>query len=149
MEMSVEKIVEALERLSMKIAMLTEATQALSTLRVTGKIITDDDYEKMAADFERIFNALYEIDPFSELTRGEILSHFYDSGDTEIEYLVDWYDLPNCRSKGYRAFIDFLRSKSRRERHVDGGKVLVGLKMKTFPVESTVSNKKGVPVGQS
>lgn len=132
MERPVEKIVEVLEELNRSIERLTEATQALSTLRATGKIITDDD-EKMGADFERIFNALYEIDPFSELRRGEILNHFYDSGDTEIEYLVDWYDLTNCRSKGYRAFIDHLRSKARRERHVDGARILVGLKMKTFP----------------
>ena len=87
----------------------------------------------------RIFDELYDEDPDGEVTRAEILAHFGDCENDEICQLIERFDLKNCHSKGYRAFIDYARSRATRERNVQGGYLaLSGISMKTVTYAETL-----------
>ena len=134
-----ERMVEVLESLDAHVVSLTEATKKLSAIQATGRRprVVTDDVVQMETDFEKIFDELYDVAPYGEVTRGDILKHFGDCENDEVSSLIERYDLTNCRSKGYRAFIDHLRSKARRERHANGTTILVGLSMKTITYSET------------
>ncbi len=128
-----ERLVNAIESLNANICRLDEATRALVTAQTTGRRprTLTADLSQTAADMSRVFAELYEEDPDGEVSRAEILAHFKDCENDEILALIDKYDLTNCRSKGYRAFIDYARSRARRERMINGAPVLVGICMQT------------------
>ena len=78
----------------------------------------------------RVFGELYEEDPDGEVTRGDILSNFKDCENEEVCQLIERYELTNFRSKVYRSFIDYARTRASRESMLHGGLVLKGIAMK-------------------
>ena len=130
-----DKLISAIEGLSANVVALTHAISTLPTEYVTtSSKRRRAAYEEYAlsveGDIARVFDELYEESPDREVTRAQIMSHFKGCENDEIRQLIVRYDLTNCRSKGYRAFIDYARKRAKREKTVSGNYVLVGLSMK-------------------
>ena len=135
-----DKLISAIEGLSANVVALTHAISTLPTEHVTtSSKRRRAAYEEYAlsveGDIARVFDELYEESPDREVTRAQIMSHFKGCENDEICQLIVRYDLTNCRSKGYRAFIDYARKRAKREKTVSGNYVLVGLSMK-YPKKS-------------
>ena len=140
-----DKLTSAIEELSANVVALTHAISNLPTEHVlTGYVPTSSKrrraaYEEYAlsveGDMARVFDELYEEIPDREVTRAQIMQHFKGCENDEICQLIVRYDLTNCRSKGYRAFIDYARKRAKREKTVSGNYVLVGITMK-YPKKS-------------
>ena len=134
MEDIMGKILTNTEELVANVSRLADAVEKATGNQATGrqnKAPTKWD-EEVEQAMPRIFDELYDEDPDGEVTRAEILAHFGDCENDEICQLIERFDLRNCHSKGYRAFIDYARSRSTRERNVQGGYLaLSGISMKT------------------
>ena len=123
------KILTNIEELVANVARLADAVEKATGRQNKTPSKWDEDVEQA---MPRIFNELYEEDPDGEVTRAEILAHFGDCENDEICQLIERFDLKNCHSRGYRAFIDYARSRATRERNVQGGYLaLSGISMKT------------------
>ena len=135
------KILTNIEELVANVARLADAVEKATACRLTGRrdktpTKWDEEVERV---MPRIFDELYEEDPDGEVTRAEILAHFGDCENDEICQLIERFDLRNCHSRGYRAFIDYARSRATRERNVQGGYlVLSGISMKTVTYAETL-----------
>ena len=135
-----DKLISAIEELSANVVALAHAISNLPTEHVpTGYVPTASKrrraaYEEYAlsveGDMARVFDELYEESPDREVTRAQIMQHFKGCENDEICQLIVRHDLTNCRSKGYRAFIDYARKRAKREKTVSGNYVLVGISMK-------------------
>lgn len=130
------KISTNIEELVANVSRLADAVE-----KATGR--RDKTPSKWDAEVEqampRIFDELYDEDPDGEVTRSEILAHFGDCENDEICQLIERFDLKNFHSKGYRAFIDYARSRATRERNVQGGYLaLSGISMKTVTYAETL-----------
>ena len=135
-----DKLISVIEELSANVVALTHAISNLPTEHVlTSSKRRRAAYEEYAlsveGDMARVFDELYEESPEGEVTRVRIMQHFKGCGNDEICQLIVRYDLTNCRSKGYRAFIDYARKRAKREKTVSGNCVLVGITMK-YPKKS-------------
>ena len=123
------KILTNIEELVANVSRLADAVEKATGRQNKTPSKWDEDVEQA---MPRIFNELYEEDPDGEVTRAEILAHFGDCENDEICQLIERFDLKNCHSRGYRAFIDYARSRATRERNVQGGYLaLSGISMKT------------------
>ena len=131
-----DKLISAIEELSANVVALTHAISCQPTARQTSLYAARRRaaYEEYAlsveGDMARVFDELYEESPDSEVTRAQILQHFKGCENDEISQLIVRHDLTNCRSKGYRAFIDYARKRAKREKMVHGNYVLIGISMK-------------------
>ena len=134
MEAIMGKILTNIEELVANVSRLADAVEKATGNQATGRQNKapskwDEDVEQA---MPRIFDELYDEDPDGEVTRAEILAHFGDCENDEICQLIERFDLKNCHSKGYRAFIDYARSRATRERNVQGGYLaLSGISIKT------------------
>ena len=141
MEDIMGKILTNTEELVANVSRLADAVEKATGNQATGrqnKAPTKWD-EEVEQAMPRIFDELYDEDPDGEVTRAEILAHFGDCENDEICQLIERFDLKNCHSKGYRAFIDYARSRSTRERNVQGGYLaLSGISMKTVTYAETL-----------
>lgn len=141
MDVIMGKILTNIEELVANVARLADAVEKATESQATGRqnkapTKWDEDVERA---IPRIFDELYEEDPNGEVTRAEILAHFGDCENDEICQLIERYDLKNCHSRGYRAFIDYARSRATRERNVLGGYLaLSGISMKTVSYAETL-----------
>lgn len=141
MDVITGKILTNIEELVANVARLADAVEKATESQATGRqnkapTKWDEDVERA---IPRIFDELYEEDPNGEVTRAEILAHFGDCENDEICQLIERYDLKNCHSRGYRAFIDYARSRATRERNVLGGYLaLSGISMKTVSYAETL-----------
>lgn len=135
-----EKLLVALETLNSNVVLLTDATRKLAAMQVTGRRHSSlaKGVLETEQDMSRIFDELFDEDPDGEVSRAEILSHFKDCENPEVCQLIERYDLTNFRSKGYRAFIDYARTRASRERILHGGLVLSGIAMKTITYSDTL-----------
>ena len=128
------KILTSIEELVANVSRLADAVEKATGSQATGrqnKAPSKWD-EEVEQAMPRIFDELYDEDTDGEVTRAEILAHFGDCKNDEICQLIERFDLKNFHSKGYRAFIDYARSRSIRERNVQGGYLaLSGISMKT------------------
>ena len=136
------RLIEVLESLDVHVVALTSATKQLSAIEATGRRprVVTDNIEQMEADFAQVFDELFSVDPDCEITRADIIGQLAHCANNEVSVLIDRYSLPNCRSKGYRAFIDHLRAKARRERQANGTTILVGLALR--PISHEYSEKR-------
>ena len=134
------RLIDVLESLDVHVATLTSAIKQLSAIETTGRRprVVTDNVEQMEADFAHVFEELFTVDPDCEITRADIIGQLGNCANNEVSVLIDRYSLVNCRSKGYRAFIDHLRSKARRERQANGTTILVGLALKPISNSSHV-----------
>lgn len=141
MDAIMDKISTNIEELVANVARLADAVEKATGSQATGrqkKAPTKWD-EEIEQAMPRIFDELYEEDPDGEVTRADILAHFGDCENDEICQLIERYDLKNFHSKGYRAFIRYARSRSTRERNVQGGYLaLSGISMKTVTYAETL-----------
>ena len=141
MEAIMGKILTNIEELVANVSRLADAVEKATGNQATGrqnKAPTKWD-EEVEQAMPRIFDELYDEDPDGEVTRSEILAHFGDCENDEICQLIERFDLKNCHSKGYRAFIDYARSRATRERNVQGGYLaLSGISMKTVTNAETL-----------
>ena len=141
MEDIMGKILTNTEELVANVSRLADAVEKATGNQATGrqnKAPTKWD-EEVEQAIPRIFDELYDEDPDGEVTRAEILAHFDDCENDEICQLIERFDLKNCHSKGYRAFIDYARSRATRERNVQGGYLaLSGISMKTVTYAETL-----------
>lgn len=141
MEDIMGKILTNTEELVANVSRLADAVEKATGNQATGrqnKAPTKWD-EEVEQAMPRIFDELYDEDPDGEVTRAEILAHFGDCENDEICQLIERFDLKNCHSKGYRAFIDYARSRATRERNVQGGYLaLSGISMKTVTYAETL-----------
>ena len=141
MEDIMGKILTNTEELVANVSRLADAVEKATGNQATGrqnKAPTRWD-EEVEQAMPRIFDELYDEDPDGEVTRAEILAHFGDCENDEICQLIERFDLKNCHSKGYRAFIDYARSRATRERNVQGGYLaLSGISMKTVTYAETL-----------
>ena len=136
MDAIMDKISTSIEELVANVARLADAVEKATGRRDKTPSKWDEEVEQA---MPRIFDELYEEDPDGEVTRAEILAHFGDCENDEICQLIERFDLENCHSKGYRAFIDYARSRSTRERNVQGGYLaLSGISMKTVTYAETL-----------
>ena len=135
------KISTSIEELVANVSRLADAVEKATGNQATGrqnKAPTKWD-EEVEQAMPRIFDELYDEDPDGEVTRAEILAHFDDCENDEICQLIERFDLKNCHSKGYRAFIDYARKRATRERNVQGGYLaLSGISMKTVSYAETL-----------
>ena len=135
------KILTNIEELVANVSRLADAVEKATGSQATGrqnKAPSKWD-EEVEQAMPRIFDELYDEDPDGEVTRAEILAHFDDCENDEICQLIERFGLKNCHSKGYRAFIDYARSRSTRERNVQGGYLaLSGISMKTVTYAETL-----------
>ena len=133
-----EKFLVAMETLNSNVVLLTDATRKLAAIQVAGRRHSPLAKNVLATeqDMVRVFDELYVEDPDGEVSRPEIFEHFKDCKDPEICQLIERYNLANFRSKGYRAFIDYARTRASRERMLHGGLILSGIAMKK-PSRST------------
>ena len=143
MDVIMGKILTNIEELVANVARLADAIERATDCQATGR--RDKTPSKWDEEVEqampRIFDELYEEDPDGEVTRADILSHFGDCENDEICQLIDRYDLTNIHSKGYRAFIDYARTRATRERNVRGGYLaLSGITMKTVTYAETLES---------
>ena len=131
-----DKLISAIEELSANVATLAHAISCRPTahqpsLYAARRRAAYEEYAlSVEEDMARVFDELYEESPDSEVTRAQILQHFKGCENDEISQLIENYDLKNCRSKGYRAFIDYARKRAQREKMVHGNYVLIGISMK-------------------
>ena len=131
-----DKLISAIEELSANVVALTHAINCHPTAHQTSLYAARRRaaYEEYAlsveGDMARVFDELYEESAYREVTRAQILQHFNGCENDEISQLIVRYDLKNCRSKGYRAFIDYARKRAQREKMVHGNYVLIGISMK-------------------
>ena len=141
MDANMGKILTSIEELVANVSRLADAVEKATSSQATGrqnKAPSKWD-EEVGQAMPRIFDELYDEDPDGEVTRAEILAHFGDCENDEICQLIERFDLKNCHSKGYRAFIDYARSRSTRERNVQGGYLaLSGISMKTVTYAETL-----------
>ena len=129
------KILTSIEELVANVSRLADAVEKASVRQNKAQSKWDAEVEQA---MPRIFDELYDEDPDGEVTRAEILAHFGDCENDEICQLIERFDLKNFHSKGYRAFIDYARSRSIRERNVQGGYLaLSGISMKTVTAQIT------------
>ena len=129
------KILTSIEELVANVSRLADAVEKASVRQNKAQSKWDAEVEQA---MPRIFDELYDEDPDGEVTRAEILAHFGDCENDEICQLIERFDLKNFHSKGYRAFIDYARSRSIRERNVQGGYLaLSGISMKTVTAPIT------------
>lgn len=136
MDAIMDKISTSIEELVANVARLADAVEKATGRRDKTPSKWDEEVEQA---MPRIFDELYEEDPDGEVTRAEILAHFGDCENDEICQLIERFDLKNCHSKGYRAFIDYARSRATRERNVQGGYLaLSGISMKTVTYAETL-----------
>ena len=135
------KILANIEELVANVSRLADAVEKATGSQATGwqnKAPSKWD-EEIEQAMPRIFDELYDEDPDGEVTRSEILAHFGDCENDEICQLIERFDLKNHHSKGYRAFIDYARSRATRERNVQGGYLaLSGISMKTVTYAETL-----------
>ena len=142
MEAIMGKILTNIEELVANVSRLADAVEKATGNQATGRRNKasskwDEDVEQA---MPRIFDELYDEDPDGEVTRAEILAHFGDCENDEICQLIERFDLKNCHSRGYRAFIDYARSRATRERNVQGGYLaLSGISMKTATYAETLA----------
>lgn len=130
------KISTNIEELVANVSRLADAVEKATGRRDKTPSKWDEDVEQA---MPRIFDELYDEDPDGEVTRSEILAHFGDCENDEICQLIERFDLKNRHSKGYRAFIDYARSRATRERNVQGGYLaLSGISMKTVTYAETL-----------
>lgn len=130
------KISTNIEELVANVSRLADAVEKATGRRDKTPSKWDEEIEQA---MPRIFDELYDEDPDGEVTRSEILAHFGDCENDEICQLIERFDLKNCHSKGYRAFIDYARSRATRERNVQGGYLaLSGISMKTVTYAETL-----------
>lgn len=130
------KISTNIEELVANVSRLADAVEKATGRRDKTPSKWDEDVEQA---MPRIFDELYDEDPDGEVTRSEILAHFGDCENDEICQLIERFDLKNSHSKGYRAFIDYARSRATRERNVQGGYLaLSGISMKTVTYAETL-----------
>ena len=135
-----DKLISAIEELSANVVALAHAISNLHTAQVVTEYVPTASKRRRAAyeeyalsvegDMARVFDELYEESPDREVTRAQIIQHFNGCENDEICQLIVRHDLKNCRSKGYRAFIDYARKRAKREKTVSGNYVLVGISMK-------------------
>lgn len=136
MDAIMDKISTSIEELVANVARLADAVEKATGRRDKTPSKWDGEVEQA---MPRIFDELYEEDPDGEVTRAEILAHFGDCENDEICQLIERFDLKNCHSKGYRAFINYARSRATRERSVQGGYLaLSGISMKTVTYAETL-----------
>ena len=135
----IEKLLVAIETLNTNVVLLTDATRKSAAMQVVGRRHNPNTNDVLSTeqDMSRVFDELYEEDPYGEVSRSDILSHFKDCENEEVCQLIERYDLANFRSKGYRAFIDYARTRASRERMLHGGLILNGIAMKTIPNSDT------------
>ena len=139
MDAIMSKILTRFEELVANVSRLADAIEkASSSQTTTGRQNKASKWdEEVEQAIPRVFNELYDEDPDGEVTRAEILAHFGDCENDEICQLIERFDLKNFHSKGYRAFIDYARSRAIRERNVQGGYLaLSGISMKTVTRKS-------------
>ena len=130
------KILTNIEELVANVSRLADAVEKATGRRDKTPSKWDEEVEQA---MPRIFDELYDEDPDGEVTRSEILAHFGDCENDEICQLIERFDLKNRHSKGYRAFIDYARSRATRERNVQGGYLaLSGISMKTITYAETL-----------
>lgn len=130
------KISTNIEELVANVSRLADAVEKATGRRDKTPSKWDEEVEQA---MPRIFDELYDEDPDGEVTRSEILAHFGDCENDEICQLIERFDLKNRHSKGYRAFIDYARSRATRERNVQGGYLaLSGISMKTVTYAETL-----------
>ena len=130
------KILTNIEELVANVSRLADAVEKATGRRDKTPSKWDEEVEQA---MPRIFDELYDEDPDGEVTRSEILAHFGDCENDEICQLIERFDLKNRHSKGYRAFIDYARSRATRERNVQGGYLaLSGISMKTVTYAETL-----------
>ena len=130
------KISTNIEELVANVSRLADAVEKATGRRDKTPSKWDEEVEQA---MPRIFDELYDEDPDGEVTRSEILAHFGDCENDEICQLIERFDLKNHHSKGYRAFIDYARSRATRERNVQGGYLaLSGISMKTVTYAETL-----------
>ena len=130
------KISTNIEELVANVSRLADAVEKATGRRNKTPSKWDEEVEQA---MPRIFDELYDEDPDGEVTRSEILAHFGDCENDEICQLIERFDLKNRHSKGYRAFIDYARSRATRERNVQGGYLaLSGISMKTVTYAETL-----------
>ena len=130
------KILTNIEELVANVSRLADAVEKATGRRDKTPSKWDEEVEQA---MPRIFDELYDEDPDGEVTRSEILAHFGDCENDEICRLIERFDLKNRHSKGYRAFIDYARSRATRERNVQGGYLaLSGISMKTVTYAETL-----------
>ena len=136
MDAIMDKISTSIEELVANVARLADAVEKATGRQNKAPSKWDEEVEQA---MPRIFDELYEEDSDGEVTRAEILAHFDDCENDEICQLIERFDLKNCHSKGYRAFIDYARSRATRERNVQGGYLaLSGISMKTVSYAETL-----------
>lgn len=135
------KILTNIEELVANVSRLADAVEKATSSQATGRRNKTPSKwdEEVEQAMPRIFDELYDEDPDGEVTRSEILAHFGDCENDEICQLIERFDLKNRHSKGYRAFIDYARSRATRERNVQGGYLaLSGISMKTVTYAETL-----------
>ena len=127
-----ENLLVAIENLNANVVLLTDATRGLSAIQMNGRHDRPSKIcLKEGQDMARIFDELFEEDPYSEVTSAEITSHLKDCEDDEVCRLIKQYDLENPRSRGRHIFINYARTRAIRERLLRGHRILVGISMKT------------------
>ena len=135
------KILTNIEELVANVSRLADTVEKATGNQATGRQNKAPSRwdEEVEQAMPRIFDELYDEDPDGEVTRAEILAHFGDCENDEICQLIERFDLKNCHSKGYRAFIDYARTRATRERNVQGGYLsLSGISMKTVTYAETL-----------
>lgn len=93
------------------------------------------------SDLERIFDALFYVEPNGEMTRGDILKHLRDCENPEIQDLIESYNLTKPQSKGYRAFIEIAIGKAKRQFYRDGSQYLSGIASRSRKVNLSALNE--------
>lgn len=128
-----EELVYAVKALRAAVVEQTEVIKKQTSVHVAEKrhrFSVDIKDGNTRSDLERVFDELYDVDPNGEVSRGDILKHFGDCENPEVQDLIDSYILTKPQSKGYRTFIEIARGKARREFFRDGSQILSGIAMK-------------------
>ena len=136
-----EELVDAIKSLREAVVEQTEVIKKQTSVQAAEKrhrLTVDINDDSTRSDLERIFDELYDVDPNGEVSRGDILKHFGDCENPEVQDLIESYNLTKPQSKGYRAFIEIARGKAKRQFYRDGLQYMSGISMKTITYSDTL-----------
>ena len=134
-----EELVDAVKALREAVVAQTEVIKKQTSVQASEKrqrLTVDVVDNSTRRDLEFIFDELFFVNPDGEVSRGDILKQLEMrsnpklSNDVVVKNLIDSYNLTKVQSKGYRAFIEIVRRKARREFFRDGSPILSGISLR-------------------
>ena len=134
-----EELVDAVKALREAVVAQTEVIKKQTSVQASEKrqrLTVDVEDNTTRRDLEFIFDALFFVNQEGEVSRGDILRQLESNknprlnNDSVVSTLIDSYNLTKVQSKGYRAFIEIVRRKARREFFRDGSPILSGISLR-------------------